>query len=187
MTDRRGEFEAVALTLLPVVYRTAVGLSGNADEARDLVQDTYLRAYRTFENFAPGTNCKAWLLTILHSVFVNRYRKARRDPLALVHGDEAALDQMAGPNPSHEGVDALGRTTTDAEIERALAQLPEEYRVTVLLVDVEELSYEEAATVLQCPIGTIRSRLARARKMLAASLREHAKRAGYVRATGGEE
>jgi RNA polymerase sigma-70 factor (ECF subfamily) len=127
----RAEFEDWALPIAPALYRTAHRLSRRPEDARDLVQETYLRAYRTFGNFQPGTNVRAWLFTILYSILNN---------------------------------------------ESALRSLPEEYRAAILLVDVEDLSYEEAAEILSCPVGTLRSRLHRARKLLFAALRDYAVR-----------
>jgi RNA polymerase sigma-70 factor (ECF subfamily) len=182
--DRRTRFEATALPLLRRVHCAALYLSRRPDEARDLVQETFLRAYRTFDGFTPGTNPKAWLLTILYSVFANRYRKAQREPLAvpLEEGEaqfESALAR-AGAQYGSRGWEGLP-AAAGPEVERALAGLPEPYRDAVLLVDVQELTYEEAAAVLDCPIGTVRSRLFRARKLLFVALYDYARQAGYLK------
>jgi RNA polymerase sigma-70 factor (ECF subfamily) len=182
--DRRARFEVTALPHLRRVHYAALHLSRRPDEARDLVQETFLRAYRTFDGFTPGTNARAWLLTILYSVFANRYRKAQREPLAvpLEEGEaqfESALARAGAPYGSRgwEGLPAAA----GPEVERALAGLPEPYRDAVLLVDVQELTYEEAAAVLDCPIGTVRSRLFRARKLLFVALYDYARQAGYLK------
>jgi len=174
------DFEAVALPFMRALHGTALRLTRRPEDARDLVQETYLRACRTFDGFTPGTNARAWLFTILYSVFVNGYRRRQRQPAQVPwHEIEerfaraAAMDaentQLAGP-PA-------------AAVESALARLPEDFRLAVLMVDVNDLSYEEAAAALGCPLGTVRSRLFRARKLLYLHLREHARGLGYP--TGG--
>jgi len=180
--DRRARFEAETLPLMPVVYRFALRLTRRPEEARDVVQDAYLRAFRTFDNFRPGTNAKAWLFKIVYSVFVNRWHKDRREssvsieeleekfPRALAAEDPAVL---RGPLSASPGEWA------HPEVDAALRRLPEAFRSALLLVDVEELSYEEAAAALGCPVGTVRSRLFRARKALYVALREFATQAGY--------
>jgi RNA polymerase sigma-70 factor (ECF subfamily) len=177
-SDERRRFEAEALPFMKAVYNTALRLIRREEDARDLVQETYVRAYRTFDGFTPGTNCKAWLFTILYSIFVNKYRKEQREP-AMVSIDE--LEEkfhhvLRADSPSQPAEHELW---TDAEVEAALGELPESFRSAVLLVDVEELSYEEAAVALGCPLGTLRSRLSRGRKLLSVSLRDYAARAGY--------
>jgi len=174
--DRRARFETEALPLMPVVYRVARRLRWAEEDAKDLVQETYLRAYRTFDAFQPGTNCRAWLLTILYSVFINRYRKAQREP-EFVPADE---ERLADTVPDEGQLPDMSQVSS-AEIDAALTRLPEPFRAAVLLVDVEELSYEEAAQALSCPVGTIRSRLFRARKLLFAALQEYARKAGYLK------
>lgn len=179
--SKRAQFEATALPFLKALYNYALRLGGGSEDAGDLVQETYLRAYRTFDNFVPGTNCRAWLFTILYSVFVNQRKKERRGAL-LLPTDE--LEQRY-----HETAALSGALSADAppmlderwgpEVDRALRLLPEGLRAAVLLVDVEQLSYEEAAAALGWPIGTLRSRLFRARKQLFAALQAYARDAGY--------
>jgi RNA polymerase sigma-70 factor, ECF subfamily len=185
----RTRFEAVALPLLAVVYRAALRFTGSAEDARDITQETFLRAFRTFDRFQPGTNCKAWLLTIVYSVFVNRYRRQQREPLVAVDDVELLSDTSrrggspttSPPAPPAESSGGAfpGRGISDPEIEQALNRLPESFRSAVLLVDVEELTYEEAAAVLECPVNTVRSRLFRGRGLLWTALREYAGRQGY--------
>jgi RNA polymerase sigma-70 factor (ECF subfamily) len=181
--DQRQRFEATALPLMQRLYNAALRLTGDADDAADVLQDTYFRAYRTFANFRPGTNARAWLFTILYSVFFNRRRKRRREVGPLPADElERRFDSYV-EQPSH---DAIGQTEAwgsswPPEVERALAALPEQFRAAVLLVDVEELSYEEAAAALECPIGTVQSRVYRGRRMLHAALAEYARSAGFAR------
>ena len=175
-SDRlRARFEAEALPFMAVVYRVARRLARGEEEAKDLVQEAYLRAYRTFAGFTPGTNCRAWLLTILYSVFINRYRKARRQP-EFVPVDESQLVGDSGLTPTLDT-----SVFEKGAVDEALAELPEVFRAAVLLVDVEELSYEEAAAALDCPVGTLRSRLFRARRLLFGSLQDHARKTGYLK------
>lgn len=182
MSDGRERFSATALPFMRNVYGAALRMCGKPDVAEDITQETLLRAYRTFDSFQPGTNCKAWLLTIMRSVLINLYHHDQRRP-------ETALDAMAADADvfatNDDQITAFIDRVPTPEIEAALAALPEDFRAAVLLVDIEELSYEEASQVLQCPVGTVRSRLSRARRLLFASLQEHAKRVGYVVAPEG--
>jgi RNA polymerase sigma-70 factor, ECF subfamily len=179
--EKRRRFEETALPFLRAIHSVAWRLTHDAEEARDLVQETCLRAYRTFEGFRAGTNCKAWLLTILYSIFVNRYRKKRRQPRTIsIEELEKQFPTRVESAPSDRLSDRLW---SDREVEEALAALPEDFRSAVLLVDVGELTYEEAAAALACPVGTVRSRLFRARKALFVSLQDYARRAGYPRPT----
>lgn len=179
--QRRFLFEEVALPHMGLLFNTAVRLAGSRDAAGDIVQETYLRAFRTFGNFEKGTNAKAWLFTILYSVFTNRYRKTRREPeMAPLEGveetvaSEGANDELAMLRGSLPWV-------SGPEAEEALSRLPEVLREAVLLVDLDDLTYEEAASVLSCPVGTVRSRLFRARKLLYDDLRGYAVKMGYLK------
>lgn len=170
---------------LPSVYKAAYRLARREEDARDLTQETMLRAYRTFDAFRPGTNARAWLLTILYSVFVNRYHQVRRAPtqvsieaLEAQHGEWLAAAPAEWPDPWRGAWGA-------PEVEAAVAQLPDAFRDTVWLVDVEELTYDEAARVLGCAVGTVRSRLARARRILAAALHDYARSRGLARGEVG--
>lgn len=174
----RAEFEDWALPVAPALYRTAHRLSRRPEDAKDLVQETFLRAYRTFGQFQPGTNVRAWLFTILHSILSNEWRRRRRAPeevpLEIVEERFVSALRAAGADAESALLQRLGASP---EIESALRSLPEDYRAAILLVDVEELNYEEAAEILSCPVGTVRSRLHRARKLLFASLHDYAVRA----------
>ena len=176
---KQDAFETGALAYFDALHNVAVYLTRDPDEARDLVQETYLRAYRTFDSFQDGTNGKAWLFTIMYSILSNRWRRDRRsveEPLQDDFEDRfaAAVDQRQIERDLIAGLD---RST---EVETALAGLSPEYRGAVLLVDVEELTYEEAAAVLECPVGTVRSRLARGRKALFVALEDYARQRGVL-------
>ena len=173
-------FESAALPFMGVLYHKALVLTRRPEDASDLVQETYLRAYRNFASFTEGTNCKAWLFTIQYSIFVNKYRKAQREPelLSIDEMDESFHRAIEHPNWE---ANFAALDWKEPEVDAALGKLPEGFRAAVLLVDVEELSYEEAATVLACPVGTLRSRLARARRMLFVELRDYARTKGFCR------
>lgn len=174
---RRDEFESTALPLARSLYATALRLTGQADDALDVLQETFLRAYRTFDSFTRGTNAKAWLFTILRSVSANRRRhERRRPPLVSLDEVEERFGPLAGAGPPSGEPD-------HEEVGRALDRLPEEFRLIVQLVDVEGFTYEEAAGIIDCPVGTVRSRLSRARRALFVELRDYAKRSGYSRGT----
>ena len=177
MIDQREQFVATAVPFMRNVYGSALRLSGKPDVAEDVTQETYLRAFRTFNRFEAGTDCKAWLLTIMHSVLINRYHYTRRHPETPLEALDPNSDPLAATDSQ---LAALINQTPAPEVEAALTALPEVFRTVVVLVDMEELSYEDAAGVLECPVGTVRSRLYRARRLLFGALRDHARRAGYA-------
>lgn len=171
------DFEKTALPHFSDLYTAAYYLTKNNTEAEDLVQDTYLRAFRFFENFQPGTNCRAWLLSILRRLFINLYNRTKREPetvdwdkVEAVYESTMEHGKKAGPNTLLLS-ELVG---SDIDIKNALNELPEEHRRAIILVDVEELTYEEAAQVMGCPVGTIRSRVCRGRRMLQVQLRDYA-------------
>jgi len=162
-------FTGEALELLGPLYGTAVRLTRNPDAAQDLVQDTYLKAFRARGKFQPGTNLKAWLYTILHNTWRNRRRDRGRmrveaDSDLLDQAVEQGADTLSPPADNPETL--LLRETLREDLRQALDQLPETFREAVWLRDVEELSYQEIAAVLDIPVGTVMSRLSRGRKQL---------------------
>ncbi|MBX6341809.1 MAG: sigma-70 family RNA polymerase sigma factor [Thermomicrobiaceae bacterium] len=168
----RAALEAEALTHIDALYRTALRMSGNQADAEDLVQETYLRAFRSLHQFRPGTNLRAWLFKILTNAFINDYRKRARRPMSASLDDvedaylySHLIDSGIQPNSPLPEEEVL-RSITDESVTRALEQLPEEFRSVVLLADVEEFSYREIADILGIPIGTVMSRLHRARRRL---------------------
>jgi RNA polymerase sigma-70 factor (ECF subfamily) len=178
--QKRVQFATLALPCMKSIYSTALRLTRRQEEASDLVQEAYLRAYRTFSNFTLGTNFKAWLFTIMYSIFVNKYRKEQREPKSISIEE---LDEKFHRSLTAAAVDTnleQNLIEVETEVDKALNQLPEKFRLAILLVDVEEMSYEEAAAVLRCPVGTLRSRLFRARKLLFIELQPYARRKGYV-------
>lgn len=178
--ERRAGFEKEALVHLDALYRVALRLSGNASDAEDLVQDTMLRAYRSWESYTPGTNAKGWLLTILRHLFINEYRRRSRHPETVdVDTIEpfALFQEVQEEDPQGAFFDRI----VDDEVLRAVDQLPEAFREAVTLSDVEGLSYEEVAKVLDVPVGTVKSRLYRGRRLLQAKLYEYAVSMGYIK------
>ena len=170
-------FAEEALASMDGLYGMALRLTANPADAEDLVQDTYVKAFRSADQFAPGTNLKAWLFTILHNTFLNRRRRAVREPI-LVEPEE--IERVAGE--SSQGFETpeqlLLRQTLDADLQAALDSLPEAFRQAVWLRDVEEFSYSEIAAMLGIPIGTVMSRISRGRRMLYARLTQGARRDG---------
>ena len=178
--DRRAGFEREALVHLDSLYRLALRLSGNEADAEDLVQEAMLRAYRSWERYTPGTNAKGWLLTILRHLFINEYRRKRRHPESVdldTIEPFALLDEKQEEDPQTAFFDRI----VDEEVLRAVDQLPEAFREAVMLSDVEGLSYEEIAKVLEVPVGTVKSRLYRGRRLLQGKLREYAESMGYIK------
>ncbi len=182
--DRRKRFEDEALPHLDALYTMAIRLARNPDDANDLLQETVLRAYRFFHQFESGTNCRAWMFTILFNNFRNGYRKSSREQPASsaeefdrkVEG-ESLLTDPAGRIPKQ----CCRDRGMEGEVESALGALPAEFREAILLVDVEELSYQEVSGVLNVPIGTVKSRVSRGRAMLRDALAGFAKERGIIR------
>lgn len=178
------EFERDSLTHLSTLLSVAMRFTRNAADAEDLVQDTLVKAMRARHQFQAGTNMRAWLIKILTNTFINRFRRGGleksvlegpdADPLADGWVSTASMQAMRDPET------AALRPMLQQEIGRALDELPDEFRLAVVLVDAEELSYREVADIMGCPIGTVMSRLHRGRRMLKASLYEHARALGIV-------
>lgn len=157
-------FTAEALSYVDSLYGTALRLTRNPADAEDLVQDTYLKAFRSSSQFELGTNLKAWLFTILHNTFLNVRRHDGRSPVDV---DSEAVEQAADRRPSQPTPEQLlTRAALDADLQAALDGLPEAFRQAVWLRDVEEFSYAEIAEMTQVPIGTVMSRISRGRRML---------------------
>lgn len=157
-------FAAEALSYLDSLYGTALRLTRSGPDAEDLVQDTYLKAFRAAEQFQRGTNLKAWLFTILHNTFRNRRRDAGRSPIDV----DSEVVERAVDHAGHQYTpeELLTRATLDADLQAALDALPDAFRQAVWLRDVEEFSYAEIAGMLNVPIGTVMSRISRGRRML---------------------
>jgi len=173
--DKRLRFERVALPQLDAVYTTALRLTRNPDDAKDLLQETVLRAFRFFHQFTPGTNCRAWMLTILYNNFRNSFRRGAREQLATTPEtfDQAVEGQSTLADPARNNPeDLLAGRMLGRQIEKALDVLPPEFREALLLVDVQDLDYQEVSDILQIPLGTVKSRVSRGRALMREALHE---------------
>jgi RNA polymerase sigma-70 factor (ECF subfamily) len=174
--DSADEFARAALSHIDSLYGMALRLTRRAADAEDLVQDTYLKAFRSAHQFEPGTNLKAWLFTILNNTFRNNRRDDGRNPVDV---DSDAVERAAGEGPGGQSPEQiLSRQTLDADLQAALDALPDAFRQAVWLRDVEELTYAEIARVLDVPIGTVMSRISRGRRALSDALQARRARAG---------
>ena len=183
-SEKRGLFEREALPHVDALYSAALRLSRNPDDARDLLQETVLRAYRFFHQYTPGTNCRAWLLTILYNNFRNGYRGADREQVSLTPEDfERAVESSSvqGDQGLSNPEMLVAEHVMDHEVAAALNGLPSDFRTVLILVDVQELNYQEVAQVLEVPIGTVKSRVSRGRQMMRIALAAFARRRGLIR------
>lgn len=185
---KRAEFERQAMVHTDALYGAAYRLTRNPRDAEDLVQDSLLRAYRFWDSFQQDSNCKAWLLRIVTNTFINEYqrKKRSREVLDAATAEQDATDGVlihaaASDKQSPEG--ALLASSVSDDVQKALDQLPDDFRTAVILCDMQGLSYKEIAEIMECPVGTVMSRLFRGRKLLAAALREFALAEGYVKPT----
>src|SRR5213594_1062237 len=178
--EKRASFEREALVHLDSLYRVALRLTGNPAEADDLVQETMLKAYRAWHQFEKGTNAKGWLLTILRHAFINEYRRRTRHPETVdVDTIEpfAVFSEVQDEDPQGAFFDKI----VDDQVLQAIDQLPVVFRETLVLSDVEGMSYQEIASILQVPVGTVKSRLFRARQLLQSKLYDYAVEMGYIK------
>ncbi len=178
MTAAPTRFDDEVLPHLDLLYRVALRLTGDPAAAEDLVQDAVLKALRGWQGFRTGSNIRAWLVTILRNEYINGWRRTRRAP------QQVDVEQVAEPADPHDP-DPEGRffaELIDDEVTAALAALPDEFREVVVLSDLEELPYAEVAEVLDIPIGTVKSRLFRGRRILQGLLRRYAIESGVIRA-----
>lgn len=174
-------FEREFYPLIDALYNFAYHLTYNEEDANDLVQDTFLKAYRFAESYEEGTNAKAWLFKILKNGFINEYRRKAKQP-ARVDYENVIAYQDAEEGRSVGRVDTRKEVFQDMlgdEVTKAINSLPVDFRTVILLCDIEGFTYEEIAKIIDIPIGTVRSRLHRAREMLKAMLKEYAKKMGY--------
>lgn len=175
------DFENEALPHMSLLHNYAYRMCNSQLDADDLVQETYLRAYRFFHKFEKGTNCKAWLFRIMKNLFINKYRKNQKEPGKVDYEDiENFYDSIKSERvDSTDLQEKMFANTLDDEVITALNSLQDDFKTVVILCDLEGLSYEEIAEFVQCPIGTVRSRLHRGRKMLQQKLLEYARDKGF--------
>ncbi|MCE1165516.1 MAG: sigma-70 family RNA polymerase sigma factor [Bacteroidetes bacterium] len=181
MEKLKEEFKKEAIPHIGLLYNYAYKMTGNSDDADDLLQETYLRAYRFFHKFEKGTNCKAWLFRIMKNLFINNYRKTQKTPGQVDYDEiENFFETIKSERLDTADLqEKVFNNLLDDEVTRALNSLQDDFKTVIILCDLEGLSYEEIADFVQCPIGTVRSRLHRARKLLAHKLYKYAKEKGY--------
>ena len=182
--ERTARFERDAMPLLDQLYSAAMRLTHNPQDAEDLVQDTFAKAYASFHQYQDGTNLKAWMYRILTNTFINSYRKKQREPLQsdadgvedwqLVRAE--AHTSRGLRSAETEALDHL----PDADVKKALQELPSDFRMAVYLADVEGFAYKEIAEIMDTPIGTVMSRLNRGRSMLRSLLQDYARERGLI-------
>jgi RNA polymerase sigma-70 factor, ECF subfamily len=183
LEERQRRFEQEALPFLDGMFGAAMRLTRNPADAEDLLQETFLRAFSAYESFEPGTNLKAWLYRILMNTYISSYRKQKRSPQT-VSSDEVEdfslyrhiIDEGGAKTPEAQVLESI----PDEDVKRALEELPEQFRMAVLLADVEGFSYKEIADITDTSIGTVMSRLHRGRKALQKALWEYARERGLV-------
>jgi RNA polymerase sigma-70 factor (ECF subfamily) len=180
---RHKEFEQQTLPHMEVLYNYALRMTGNREDANDLLQETFLKAFRFWDKFEQGTNLRAWLFRIMKNTYINLYRKEVKEPDKVDYDEiegyyNLIRDQSSDDNDLQEKM--FGQLLDD-DVSKALESLPEEFRTVVILCDIEGLAYEEIAEFLQIPVGTVRSRLHRGRKLLYIALYDYAKNRGFIK------
>jgi RNA polymerase sigma-70 factor (ECF subfamily) len=183
---KQKEFQEEAVAHINSLYNYALHLTMNPDDAEDLVQETYLKAYKFFNSFERGTNCKAWLFKILKNNYINKFRKNSREPgkvdYDLIKDFYHTIKDVQSDTTEAES--DFFHSLLHEEVYQALQSLPDEFREVIQLCDIEGFTYEEIANMVESPIGTVRSRLYRGRKLLRASLEDYAKKHGYDTESG---
>jgi RNA polymerase sigma factor (sigma-70 family) len=180
--EKHRVFEKEFMPHIDSMYNFAFRLTNDEDDANDLVQDTYLKAFRFINSFSQGTNAKAWLFRILKNSFINDFRKKSKEPAKVDYQDVETTYNSEEDAETNQTVDLRAETVQDLigdEIANALNSLPVDFRTVIILCDVEGFTYEEMAKILDIPIGTVRSRLHRARMLLKEKLKSYAKSLGY--------
>ena len=186
--QRGWDFEAAAMPYLDPLYNAAYRMARNPQDAEDLVQETYLKAYKYYDKFEEGTNLKAWLFKILKNTFINSYRKKQQAPPKADFADiEESFETIVRDdgNAARTPEEELLEKVLDEDVQQAIEELPHDYRMVVLLADLEGFAYKEIADILEIPVGTVMSRLYRGRRLLEEALLKYAREHGYIR-EGGE-
>lgn len=179
------DFESATMPFVDALYNTALRMTRSPEDAEDLVQETYLKAYKYYDKFTEGTNLKAWLFRILKNTFINNYRKQKQIPPqnAFEEIEDAFESQISPEAPSSipGPEEDILENVLDEDVQAALESLPDDYRMVVLLADLEDFSYQEIADILEIPVGTVMSRLYRARRRLESEMLRYAREHGYIR------
>jgi RNA polymerase sigma-70 factor (ECF subfamily) len=181
-TEKHKAFEHEALPHADILYNYALRMTNDPADADDLVQETFLKAFRFWDKYEQGTNIRAWLFRILKNSYINRYRKVSKEPDTVDYDEvqnfyASIRDESADPNDLQQSI--FGNLLED-EVAGAISELPEDFRTVVILSDIEGLPYEEIAEFVDCPVGTVRSRLHRGRKLLRARLFAYARERGFI-------
>lgn len=182
--DKRKSFETEALPHMEALYRTALRMTKNKGDAEDLVQEAIVKAYRFWDRFEPGSNCRAWLFKIMTNIFINDYRAKSRSPLSVNVDDiddNYLYGQLATVDPTENPEQELFAKVFDDDVKKAIDQLPNDFRMVVVLSFLEGFSYQEIANIADLQLGTVKSRLHRGRKLLQKQLHEYAIRNGYIK------
>ncbi len=181
--EKQNEFKSEAIPQLNGLYSFARHLTGNADDADDLLQDTFLKAYRFWDKYEKGTNIRAWLFRIMKNSYINRYRKVTKEPDLIDFNEiqEFYTRLQDTTTGDHDLAEQMFGGVLDDEVAKALDTLHPDFKTVVILCDIEGYTYEEIAEFVDIPVGTVRSRLHRGRKMLQSKLFEYAKKKGYVK------
>ena len=178
------DFEAATLPYLDALYNMAYRLTRNPEDAEDLIQETYFKAYKYYDKFEEGTNLKAWLFRIMKNSFINGYRKKQNQPPESAFSDiEESFENMVSEDAGHikNPEEEILESVLDEDVQKAIDSLRDDYRMVMLLVDLEGFSYKEAAEILEVPVGTVMSRLYRGRRILEQTLLTYARNHGYMR------
>jgi len=183
---KRKSFEAEALQHMEALYRTALRMTKNESDAEDLVQEAYVKAYRFWDRFEPGSNCRAWLFKIMTNIFINEYRSKTRSPMS-VNVDELddnfLYGQLAVDETTRNPEQELFSRIFDDDVKKAIESLPDDFRLVVVLAFLEGFSYQEIADIMDLQLGTVKSRLHRGRKLLQKALWDYAIKNGYIKGT----
>ena len=184
IVQKRKGFEAEALPHMEALYRTALRMTKNENDAEDLVQEAFVKAYRFWDRFEPGSNCRAWLFKIMTNIFINEYRSKSRSPVA-VNVDEIddnfLYGQLASDETAANPEQQLFNKIFDDDVKKAIEDLPDDFRLVVVLSFLEGFSYQEIADIMDLQLGTVKSRLHRGRKLLQKALFDYAVKNGFIK------
>ena len=182
--NRRKQFESEAVPHMDALYRTALRMTKNQTDAEDLVQETMVKAYRFWDKFEPGSNCRAWLFKIMTNIFINEYRSKSRTPVSVNMDDiddNFLYGQLASMPPGRTPEEEMFAKIFDDDVKKAIEELPDDFRLVVVLSFLEGFSYQEIADIIELQLGTVKSRLHRGRKLLQKKLHDYAVKNGYIK------
>jgi RNA polymerase sigma-70 factor (ECF subfamily) len=188
--QKRKAFEAEALPHMDALLRTALRLTKNQSDAEDLVQEAFTKAYRFWDKFEPGSNCRAWLFKIMTNIFINNYRSKSRSPLTAnldEIDDNYLYGQLAGADSSDNPEKDFFAKILDDDVKKAIDNLPDDFRLVAVLSFLEGFSYQEIADIADLQLGTVKSRLHRGRKLLQAELYDYAVKNGYIKSKAEQQ